>query len=158
MAARRKSPLPPPCIPTGDLFVREAPTGICVGMPGVCEPGAPLHAVPCGENDWTWVDEQNRPHIDYAPKALRDDPVKWWADLAERNIGLYSLHLCRTTLGQWTWFHIHRQDMTGWRDRPIPAKVPECCGGSMQHVPNSWRCRESGQRFPFTSTTEKVML
>ena len=81
-------------------------------------------------------------HVDQAPQALRDDPAKWWADLAEHDIRSYSVLKAAVDLGYWSWYHIHRTEAG-----TAPAHTgttPFCCGSPMWAAPDGWVCRVAG--------------
>jgi hypothetical protein len=130
----------------------------CVGDPehrrsSVCSPGTPLHATPQGANGWTWLDDQDRPHIDAAPELLREDASAFWSWLAETDIAEYSALRAATNLAPGYWWHVHRPDTHAPRDL-LDRPAPECCGQSMRLAPAAWVCRVSEARFPFTTHAE----
>lgn len=119
----------------------------------VCECGETLYPKPDGTGkEWFHVTAAGQAFADRAPAALREDPVKWWADLAANDIGTYSSLKVATDLNALYWWHPHRPVSRRGRDPRVGDREPPfCCKMPMRMTPSGWQCRRSGQMFDFTS-------
>jgi hypothetical protein len=102
--------------------------------------GCRLTAVPTARrDDWSYADDTGSTVLDETPQGLRDDPAKWWADLAERDIGIYSTHKAAVDLMWFSWWHSHQPGEI--LERAEIGPVPETCGQPMWSGPDGWVCR-----------------
>lgn len=110
--------------------------------------GRRLTAVPnATRDDWLYADDTGATVEDLTPQALRDDPAKWWADLAKLDIGAYSAHKAAVDLACFSWWHLHQPG-------PILepgdiGPVPETCRQPMWSGPDGWVCRVHRTVFPY---------
>jgi hypothetical protein len=141
--ARRKVAASAPCQPVGDM--RPWPM-----LPEACACGETLYPRPTQNGrEWNNLTADGKMFRDDAPAALREDPAKWWKDLAENNIGSYSVLRGAVIVGHWSWFHVHRPISRPGRDPRIgdDREPPFCCKSPMRFTPAGWECRVSGQAF-----------
>jgi hypothetical protein len=109
--------------------------------------GAALHPVPSADRqDWHYADGTGSTIRDETPAALTADPVKWWADLAERDMAAYSTHRAAVDLMCFSWWHLHHPATVEGHN---PGPVPETCGQPMWSGPDGWTCRVHRSSFPY---------
>lgn len=135
------------CNPTGPLTSPVIPLGLC-------RCGAVLTHVRTAPtvNDWADATLDGERHQDRAPALLREDPARFWAELAERDIATYSTLSAAVKLGHWSWFHIHRQE------RQLPTTEPRvdppfCHGQPMWASPDGWQCRVMRRLFAYRESS-----
>lgn len=130
-------PTPAPVLPAYTCGRRRVGGEIC---------GATLRAVPSADRrDWMYVDETGSATLDETPPELQADPGKWWADLAERNIAVYSTHKAAVLLQCFSWWHLHSPARVDHDYGPVPTT----CRQPMWAGPDGWVCRVHGTVFPY---------
>jgi len=143
------------CTPIGDMLAWPEEHYRCVGDD--CD--AIIRHVRAALNVNDWADEtlSGERVRDDRPKLLRDDPKRWWDELAaamlagdDRAGNAYSvLSGLGDYSGMRTMSHYHR---AGERIAPRPDREPPfCCSSPMWASPDGWACRKSGRVFPYAA-------
>jgi hypothetical protein len=150
---RITAPPRPDCAPIGGRARPTLGERACRFCPASLHPVAVAPQHRGRLDDWTYVDEQDRHHIDSTPPELTADPKGWWDNLAKANILAYSSLKVRFDLGGSPFIHMHVPgDRIGGH---VHVDPPFCCGSPMYAGADGWFCRVARTRIDYTTTEEQ---